>query len=72
MISPLKYSAGGARQVSLVMLSKAGIRCEYEEESDSMLAWVYNTGDPECSRAIATNQLIARLAATLRTMNGEK
>jgi hypothetical protein len=37
-----------------------------------MLAWAYNNGDPECPRAIATNQLIARLAAALRTMNGEK
>jgi hypothetical protein len=31
MIPPLKYFAAGAGQVSLVMLSKAGIRCEYEE-----------------------------------------
>jgi hypothetical protein len=42
----------------------------YDEGSYSSLAWAYNNGDPECPRAVATNRLIANMAATLRTMNG--
>jgi hypothetical protein len=42
----------------------------YDEGSYSSLAWAYNNGDPECPRAVATNHLMANMAATLRTMNG--
>jgi hypothetical protein len=43
-------------------------RDPYDEDSYSVLAWAYNNGDEECPVAVAMNELMGRLATTLRTM----